>query len=215
MGDLYWNDKEANELIFRALQRCELVLGTSDTVWGILADISPAGYEALNTLKKRPPEKPYLILSGDMKKAKAFFDEKHADNARLDQLMHMCWPGPVTLVGKASKGLPTYLRSREETIAVRVPQHAGLQALLARFQGLFSTSANIAGHAIPTVFNDIDERIRTVVRYIVLENSAMASHEYPPVPSTILDCSRERIKVVRKGAFSIERLETLYGDSFD
>ncbi|HXW86416.1 MAG TPA: L-threonylcarbamoyladenylate synthase [Candidatus Bathyarchaeia archaeon] len=215
MGHLYWNDKEANELIFQALTRSELILGTSDTVWGIMADISRAGYEALNTLKRRPPEKPYLILSGNVEKAKTFFEGRGLDNERLDQLMHMCWPGPVTLVGKACKELPAYLRSREGTIAVRVPQHAGLQAILTRSQGLFSTSANIAGCPVPSTFDEIDEKIRTVVRYIVVEKSTILSQVYPSVPSTILDCSRERIKVVRRGAFAIERLETLYGDSFD
>jgi len=79
----------------------------------------------------------------------------------------------------------------------------GLQQLLAYLPGLFSTSANISGKPIPQTINEVDERIVSQVAYAVIDKKEKA---HKSIPSTIIDCSGERIVVVREGAYPTDEL---------
>ena len=96
------------------------------------------------------------------------------------------------------------MKSKQGRIALRVPDHAGLQKLLTHFTGLFSTSANISGNPIPRTINEVDERIVKQVSCAVIDKK-----EKPValLSSTIIDCSGEPIVVVRKGAYPIDELK--------
>src|SRR5256885_462615 len=53
--------------------------------------------------------------------------------------------------------------------------------------------------------------------YIILINSIeknSKNHRYPVIPSTILDCTSENIKVIREGIFPVSELENIYGEKF-
>jgi len=100
------------------------------------------------------------------------------------------------------------MKSPEGTIAIRVPDHAGLQNLLAHFPGLFSTSANCAGDPVPTSVAVIDPEILTRVAYVITDEpeSAQVEPGQKKAPSTIIDCTGPEVKIVREGAFSLAQL---------
>jgi len=111
----------------------------------------------------------------------------------------------VTLLCTAQEGLPLYMQSEEGTVALRVPDHPQLLALLQKFDGLFSTSANSAGAPVPQLIEEVENEIMQMVDGVVLDKNEKKEN----VPSTILDCTGDRIKVVRQGAFSAEMIEKL------
>ena len=119
--------------------------------------------------------------------------------------MNSCWPGPLTLILKAKPDLPDFMKSPEGTVGLRMPNHKGLLELLARFEGLFSTSANRAGEPVPQSIDEIDPEIMDAISYLIVDREQTPSM----VPSTILDCSRDEIRIVRKGAYPIEKLEKI------
>lgn len=55
-----------------------------------------------------------------------------------------------------------------QTVAIRCPEHAGLQNVLKHFDGLFSTSANKTGMPAPVKFEDIDKNLLEQVKYAVI-----------------------------------------------
>ncbi len=56
------------------------------------------------------------------------------------------WPGPVTWILKAQRGVPTWLSGGRETLAVRVTAHSLARRLCSRLESpLVSTSANRSG----------------------------------------------------------------------
>ena len=207
---LYWKDPESIDLIEQELRAKRAVGGSTDTVLGLLAELSEKGLLLLNMIKKRSG-KPYLILISSKAAAHSLIASN--PSLQIEKLMDICWPGPVTLIFKAHAAVPAYMQSLAGKIALRVPNHAGLQALLQRFKGLFSTSANIAGSPIPMGVEELDKRIASYLSCFIIKKQQQDT-KTPPLPSTILDCSGDKIKVIRAGARSIEELEKAYGELF-
>lgn len=193
---LSWNSQKDVEVARRLLMQNELLVGTSDTILGLLAPLTHEGFVALNAIKGRQ-EKPYVILVENFQSA-----TKLVENSFQLEKLSAFWPAPLTLVCTARKDLPEWLTSKDGTIAIRVPDHEGLRSLLEGLPGLFSTSANKAGQPVATRIEDIDADILTAVAAIITD-------DHPPLEraSTIVDCTVEPYKVIREGAFDLSMLD--------
>ena len=189
--------------IIQSLQQEQVLVGISDTVFGLMAVPSLAGFNALNAIKGRG-KKPYLLLVGSIEHALSYVDSSNKDQIRA--LMQACWPGPVTLILPAKDSVPGYMKSVQGTVALRCPKHEGLQMLLKKIPALFSTSANLAGGPIPHKAQEIDPTIRAACPYIVLDAQEKMGLV---LPSTIIDCAAVPYKIVREGAFSQVDLDAL------
>jgi tRNA threonylcarbamoyl adenosine modification protein (Sua5/YciO/YrdC/YwlC family) len=209
MRRLLWDNPETMDLLKKELQKGSVILGEGDTVLGLLADVSAQGVAMLNAIKGRS-KKPYLILVHDYKKALKLIQDEPKQSFQIEKLMNVCWPGPVTLIFKAKNTIPAFMKAIDGTIALRVPNHKGLLQLLAQFDGLFSTSANSSGKPVPSSINEIDESIMRSVSAIVL-NGEHETSQSTSLPSTIIDCTGERLVVVRQGAFPIDTLIDMFG----
>lgn len=208
MRKLYWNDLNSRELIVQKLLSEKIVVGSSDTVLGLLAPVTQAGCSLLNEIKIRK-DKPYIILIESTSKASYFVPPQPLE--RVSKLTASYWPGPLTLIFKAKEELPAWMKSSDGTIALRVPQHEGLLAILAYFPGLFSTSANLGGQSVPKHLEDIDPHIMQRVSALIVDEAAQET----VIPSTILDCTGPTIKLIRQGAYPLESLEKTAGFAFD
>ncbi|HEV2601105.1 MAG TPA: L-threonylcarbamoyladenylate synthase [Candidatus Babeliales bacterium] len=201
---LHWFQEGTLDKLRQELSASAAVVTSTDTVLGLLAPISQQGYLALNQIKQRS-EKPYLILIGSKDKIAHFVDMPLAGD--VQRLIDSCWPGPLTLLFKARPDAPDYVKGLQGTIALRLPQHAGLLSLLALYDGLFSTSANSAGGAVPTNAAGLEQSIVGAVPYVVTD----ISDDKGDQPSTILDCTGPMIRLVRQGAYPVSMLEQKYG----
>ena len=195
MRTLFWSNLETIGYLKKELRAGEVFLVEGDTVLGLLADVSEKGVAQLDHIKGRS-KKPYLILVGSKEKALRFIEKSSIDKIQTEKLMNACWPGPVTLIFQAKKMLDPHIKSSNGTIALRIPDHAGLLRLLENFNGLFSTSA-----PVPTTIEAVDSSIMCAVSGIVLNEGN--EREQIALPSTIIDCTGERLVVVRHGAFDV------------
>jgi tRNA threonylcarbamoyl adenosine modification protein (Sua5/YciO/YrdC/YwlC family) len=239
---LYWAAPENIIELTTLLKNNQICLGSSDTVLGLLAPATIEGARALDRLKKRG-SKPYIILVDTKEKLVNFVDINWSPN--LIKLINHCWPGPLTLIFKLKPTVTQLFSDKQTTVALRIPEHAGLLNLLANFDGLFSTSANLAGQAVPTELAQVDSDILNKIGAIVVDQaqvqapalvqpslgtlSAEQSEAYrraknnllASLPSTILDCSQltnlgtGQIKVIRYGAYEVPVLEQIYGERFN
>ena len=203
MKRLLWNDLKTIDYLEQQLDNGEVVLAQGDTVLGLLANVSKVGAAHLNQVKVRE-KKPFLLLVHDYKKALDLIDLGDKKSIQIEKLMNNCWPGPVTLIFYAKQGLEPYIKHSNGTIAVRVPDHAGLLRLLERFDALFSTSANVSGEPVPHAIDQVDPAILHAVSCIVVNDEHEGS--LSAVPSTIIDCTGDTLVVVRQGAFELTRL---------
>jgi len=197
---VYWCGDKTIDCLKKRLQAENVIIGSSDTVFGLFANISREGFKKLNAIKQRS-NKPYLVLTANKMYLNHFVD---VDNLlQVEKFVDLCWPGPITLIFKAKQSMPDFMKSKKGTIALRVPDHAGLQKLLPHFTGLFSTSANISGNPIPRTIEEVDKRIIKQVACAVIDKKEKLA---VPLPSTIIDCSGDYITMVREGAYPIDEL---------
>lgn len=199
-GLLAWHSEADCKKVEESLRRGEVVISSTDTVLGFLALVSEPGFVALNRIKARE-DKPYLVLMGDVNQVARYIVDPIPASAQ--RLMDHFWPGPLTIIFKAKAGLPAYMTSREGAIAIRVPQHEGLSALLQQFpEGLFSTSANLSGKPVPKTVSALDPVLVSSVAHIIIDDHAGAD-----TPSTIVDCTGQTPRIVREGMITRADIE--------
>lgn len=214
----FWSPREVEAAIRPALAQIEMrrVLAyPTETVYGFGGGIDRESVEALVRLKSRPPAKPFLLLV--------------AGSAMVDRLdLHLPsyaanwvarhWPGPLTLVLRGGEGrVPPRLRGPEGGVAVRWTSHDGIARLIrAHGDAITSTSANRPGvppamTAAEIVSQWPDAIARGTLR--VLDGGRLT----PSAPSTVVDCTGRRPRVIRPGAIPAavlrESVPALIGDA--
>jgi tRNA threonylcarbamoyl adenosine modification protein (Sua5/YciO/YrdC/YwlC family) len=185
-----------------AVQRGELVVLPTDTVYGVGADaFSPAAVASLLEAKGRgrdmPP--PVLIAAAATLDALAVGVPAYA-RALVEEL----WPGPLTLVCRQQRSLQWDLGDARGTVAVRMPDHQVALDLLARTGPLAVSSANRSGMPAATDADAAEEMLGESVR--VLLDAGPSAGE---VPSTIVDVTGEPGRVLRVGAVPLSRLNEI------
>lgn len=122
----------------------------TETVYGLAADATDSRAVAgIYAAKGRPSFNPLIVHVPDLEAAEliAVFD----DDARA--LARRFWPGPLTLVlpVRPEAGISSLVTAALDTIALRVPDHRAMQALLdAAGLPLAAPSANASGSISPT-----------------------------------------------------------------
>jgi tRNA threonylcarbamoyl adenosine modification protein (Sua5/YciO/YrdC/YwlC family) len=194
---IFWGSSAVLQKIDTIIQKNQVVVCATDTVLGLLSNISEQSFWALNKIKCREG-KPYLVLIGGIDQLGRFVDSEQL--FLIENFVRDKWPAPLTVICKAKKGIPHWLTSTEGAIALRIPNHAKLRKLAYQAGGLFSTSANRAGESIPTRIRDIPQAILDMVNLVVLEEG---KEEYSVVPSTIVDYTSGQAKIIRQGVYQL------------
>lgn len=187
----------------------------TETVYGFGTAVDHDAVERLVQLKTRPAAKPFLLLiaGSDMLTRLDLHLTREAS-----QLAARHWPGPLTLVlSGGERRVPKRLRGPEGGVAVRWTSHPGLQRLLTAYgDPITSTSANRPGLPPAMTAGEIvqqwsDAAARGIMR--VLDGGRLE----PSNPSTVVDCTGRRPRVIRPGAISAatlrESVPDLVGDA--
>jgi L-threonylcarbamoyladenylate synthase len=139
----------------------------TETVYGLAADASDAAAVArIYAAKGRPSFNPLIVHVADLAAAEAIalFD----DDARA--LAAAFWPGPLTLVLplRDGAGIAAPVTAGLPTIAIRVPAHRAMQALIAATgRPLAAPSANASGSISPTTAAHVAASLGAKVSIIV------------------------------------------------
>jgi L-threonylcarbamoyladenylate synthase len=182
-----------------AVQRGELIVIPTDTVYGVGADaFDPEAVRRLLAAKGRGREMPppVLVSAPTTLDALATSVPSYA-RALVEQL----WPGPLTLVCRQQSSLQWDLGDTRGTVAVRMPDHQVALDLLARTGPLAVSSANKSGLPAATDADAADSMLGPAVS-VILDGGPTAG----AVPSTILDVTGAKGRVLRLGAVPLDRL---------
>lgn len=174
-----------------------LVVFPTETLYGIAADINNAGaLDRLAALKGRADKKPFpLILPYT-----SALDRLVSDiPAQAREFMDKHWPGALTLVLRAKPGLHPRLVSGEGKVGVRLSPHPVAGGLARALGGpITATSANLAGGDAPAKLAKLDKAIAQGVDVIIDAGPCVGG-----LPSTVVDCTTDPIKVLRQGAVDV------------
>jgi tRNA threonylcarbamoyl adenosine modification protein (Sua5/YciO/YrdC/YwlC family) len=187
-----------------AVQRGQLVVLPTDTVYGIGADaFEPDAVRRLLAAKGRGREMPppVLVSAATTLDALAVGLPSYAR-----ALMEELWPGPLTLVCRQQPSLQWDLGDTRGTVAVRMPDHDVALELLSRTGPLAVSSANRSGMPAATDVEQAEEMLGESVE-VFLDDGPTPG----PVPSTIVDVTGEVGRLLRDGAVPLERLNEIVG----
>ena len=182
----------------------------TETVYGLAADATDAEAVArVYAAKGRPSFNPLIVHVADLAAAEtlAVFD------ARARALAEALWPGPMTLVLPLKHRVPIagLVTAGLETIAIRVPAHRAMRALIAATgTPLAAPSANLSGGISPTraehVLRSLGGRIA-----MVIDDGPTANG----IESTIVRERFGQTSVLRHGPITVEALRATVPHAID
>ena len=182
-----------------AVQQGQLVVLPTDTVYGLGADaFTPAAVTALLAAKGRGRNVPPPVLVGSVRAAAALTESLGPYG---QDLIDEFWPGPLTLVFRASPTLMWDLGDTMGTVAVRMPLHPVALDLLRRTGPMAVSSANLHGTAAATTADEAQQQLGDAIS-VYLDGGPCADS----VPSTILDLTGTVPRMLRAGAISVDGL---------
>lgn len=175
----------------------ECVAVPTETVYGLAADATDSRAVAgIYAAKGRPSFNPLIVHVPNLAAAEriARFDDAARD------LAQRFWPGPLTLVlpVREDAGIASLVTAGLSTIALRVPAHRAMQALLeATGRPLAAPSANASGSISPTRAEHVAASLGGRIPLVIDDGATPAGLE-----STIVQDGR----ILRPGPLTAEAL---------
>ncbi len=179
----------------RVIRRGGVCVIPTETAYGLAA--SPRFQKALERIyeiKKRPRNKPLLLLVNSIDQAPVELEGVHA---YVFELMKRFWPGPLTLLLPASSKASPFLTAGTKKVGVRVSSHPVAQKVIERVSGAVTgTSANISGKGLTKTISQVKAQLVDPMPDFFLDAGAI-----PEGPSsTIVDCCGDVPVIIRQGA---------------
>lgn len=189
-----------------AVSAGRLVVLPTDTVYGLGADaFTTSAVEALLKAKGRTREMPVPVLIGSQRTLDGI--AARIPDAGRD-LVEAFWPGGLTLVCHQQPSLTWDLGNTRGTVAVRMPLHPVALELLKATGPMAVSSANRSGQPPAETADAALKQLGESVS-VYLDAGPTADS----VPSTIVDVTADRVRVLRVGAVAMEDILDVVPDA--
>lgn len=190
----------------KAISDKQVIVMPTDTVYGIAADaFSPQAVATLLAAKGRGRNMPPPVLIARIGTMEGLATDI-PDDAR--KLAEKYWPGPLTLILHAQPTLTWDLGETKGTVALRVPDDEIALELLTATGPLAVSSANRTGQPAAQTASEAREQLAESVE-VYLEAGFRPLQGTDATPSTIVDATGLRLRVVREGAISLDEIKRI------
>ncbi|WP_188237241.1 L-threonylcarbamoyladenylate synthase [Sphingopyxis sp. LK2115] len=178
----------------------------TETVYGLAADArDPQAVARIYAAKGRPDFNPLIVHVPTLAVAETLGEFGAAERA----LAARFWPGPLTLVVPRAAGCPvaSIATAGLDTIALRVPGHRAMQALLAASNApLAAPSANASGRVSPTKASHVLASLGGRIALVIDDGPTSAG-----VESTIARVKDAAVEMLRPGPVTAAMLAEASG----
>lgn len=196
--DLRKSFEEALEKSVFILSKGGLIVFPTDTVYGLAAKFDEVdAIERIYQVKGRDQTKALAVLIGNLEQI-TIISPSISENAT--KLINYFWPGALTIIFEKRKELNSPL-SIDNSIGIRIPDDPFVRQLSERVGPLATTSANRSGFPSTTKIDEVLDQIGDRIDLVVDGGECEGG-----VPSSVVDCRGEEIKILREGAISKEEI---------
>ena len=170
-----------------------IIIYPTDTIYGLGCDIfQPKAVERICRIKNVDPSKAQLsFICRDLSHLS---DYTKSIDTPLYRVLKNHLPGPYTFILPASKQVPKILKSKKDTIGLRVPDNVICSQILQTL-GNPILSASLPGEVVEEYTDPeiIYEKFGGLVDFVVDGGPGGVT------PSTVIDCTTDDWTVVRQG----------------
>ena len=184
-----------------------LIAVPTETVYGLAGNgLDEKAVAEIYEVKGRPEVKPLSLMVHD-----AASMERYCENVppQAYTLAKKFWPGPLTIVMKATPCVPEIVRAGGETVGLRCPDHPLTLELLEKSGVPFAApSANPSGEPSP-------KNADSVLKYFDGKIDAVLDGGECGIgcESTLIDLSRTPYRILRQGALPADEIADAFVDS--
>ncbi len=170
-----------------------IIIYPTDTIYGLGCDINQQkAIERICKIKNVDPQKAQLsFICRDLSHLS---DYTKSIDTPLYRMLKNYLPGPYTFILPASKQVPKILKSKKETIGLRIPDNVICDQILATLNNPI-LSASLPGEMVEEytdpeiIFENFGDKIDFVID----------GGPGGMIPSTIVDCTTDEWQIIRQG----------------
>ena len=170
-----------------------IIIYPTDTIYGLGCDIHhPKAVERICRIKNIDPKKAQLsFICRDLSHLS---DYTQSIDTPLYRVLKNSLPGPYTFILPASKQVPKILKSKKETIGLRVPNNVICMSILETMDNPI-LSASLPGDMVEEYTDPeiIYETFGKLVDFVIDGGHGGI------IPSTVVDCTTDEWTVIREG----------------
>lgn len=189
------------------LRKGGVIAYPTETFYGLGVDaFNEAAIRKLYQIKSRDFNKPISILIRDQQMLKQV---ANSIPPGADRLMQEFWPGPLTLIFRGRKQLPSCLTGGTGRVGVRISSQPTAQRILEIFGlPITATSANLSGEKSPITTQEISGFSANGID-LILDGGKLPGQS----GSTIVDLTLSPPKIVREGEIPGRVIMGLLGEN--
>ncbi len=188
------NEREIN-LVTECLRKGGVIIYPTDTVYGIGCDINnKKAVERVAQIKGVKLEKAnFSFICADLRHLSDY--TRPIDN-HIFKLMKNSLPGPFTFVLPANNNVPKLFMSKKRTVGIRIPDNKIITEIVHKLGNPIMTTSVINEDEINENSCDPDY---IHIKYEHLVDYVIDGGTGGNVPSTVIDCSKDEITIIRQG----------------
>lgn len=202
-----YTEKELDELV-NIIKNDGVISVPTDTVFGVCAIVNSASaFEKLKKVKNRPDDKAFPIMCSDINQIKSIAVVDDVSEKIIKAFM----PGPITIILKKKAEALTYINNQGNEkridVAIRMAPTKILYDLITTLGSpIFMTSANQSGEEVCQTLDEIEQSCP------LLDGMLEGNVNYGQA-STIVDCTKDEIKIVREGPITLEDITKVLNEN--
>ena len=177
------------------LRKGGLIIYPTDSVYSIGCDLM--NIKALDKLAKikgiKLEKANFSVICYDLSHLSEY--AKPIDNT-VFKLMKKALPGPYTFILNASSEVPKIFQSKKKTVGIRIPDNPIIIEIVKEFGHPIMTTSILDDDEVKEYTTDpelIYEKYKNIVNVVV--DGGYGGN----VPSTVVDCTKEPIEIIRQG----------------
>ena len=188
------------------LKNGDIIGYPTETVYGLGGDVfNSTAIERIQNLKNRRARKPFLLLVAS---GKDIYPLVREVPEVAKKIMAEFWPGPITLVFKASESMNKSNIACHGLLGLRVSPDKICKKLLQKLGGpLISTSANPEGGKPAQSAREVAYYFGNVLQLII-----DGGERKEPIPSTVLNVAVDPPELIREGTIKKEQIQSVVGE---
>ena len=193
------NPREVRQVV-EVLQSGGIIIYPTDTVYGIGCDITNSkAVEKIARFKGIKIEKAnFSFICSDLSQLS---DYTRPISNTVFKLMKKNLPGPFTFILEANNNVPKYFKGKKKTVGIRVPDNNIIRDIV----------AELGNPILSTSIHDEDEILEYSTdpeliyeKYQDFADIVIDGGYGELLPSTIVDCSKDEIEILREGKGTLE-----------